>query len=119
MRTLKSAALTRISLPPRFPYSSPPVTAFRTRRTSREKFKIASEDSLDRGTFALAASFGALGQLTNSNKSFGQGGAGFARYFGASYGDLLIGDYMTEAVYPSILLQDPRSEEHTSELQSL
>ena len=76
--------------------------------TSREKFKIASEDSLDRGTFALAASFGALGQLTNGNKSFGQGGAGFARYFGASYGDLLIGNYMTEAVYPSILHQDPR-----------
>jgi hypothetical protein len=76
--------------------------------TSREKFKVASEDSLDRGTFALAASFGALGQLTNGNKSFGQGSAGFARYFVASYGDLLIGNYMTEAVYPSILHQDPR-----------
>jgi hypothetical protein len=76
--------------------------------TSGEKFKIASEDSLDRGTFALGALFGGLGQLTNSNKSFGQGGAGFARYFGTSYGDLLIGNYMTEAVYPSILHQDPR-----------
>ena len=76
--------------------------------TRREKFKIASEDSLDRGTFVLAASFGALGQMTDGNKSFGQGGAGFGRYFGASYGDLLIGNYMTEAVYPSILHQDPR-----------
>jgi hypothetical protein len=73
-----------------------------------EKFKIASEDSLDRGTFALAGLFGGLGQLTNSNKSFGQGGAGFGRYFGTSYGDLLIGNYMSEAVYPSILHQDPR-----------
>ena len=76
--------------------------------TAGQKFKIASEDSLDRGTFALAAVFGGSGQLTNSNKSFGQGGAGFGRYFGASYGDLLIGNYMTEAVYPSILHQDPR-----------
>jgi len=76
--------------------------------TSREKFKIASEDSLDRGTFVLGALFGGLGQLTDSNKSFGRGGAGFARYFGASYGDLLIGNYMSEAVYPSILHQDPR-----------
>jgi hypothetical protein len=76
--------------------------------TSGEKFKLATEDSLDRGTFALGALFGGLGQLTNGNKSFGQGGAGFARYFGASYGDLLIGNYMTEAVYPSILHQDPR-----------
>ena len=76
--------------------------------TSGQKFKIASEDSLDRGTFALAGLFGGLGQLTNSNKSFGQGAAGFGRYFGASYGDLLIGNYMTEAVYPSLLHQDPR-----------
>jgi hypothetical protein len=74
----------------------------------REKFKIASEDSLDRGTFVMAAAFGGLGQLTNSNKSFGQGAAGFGKYFGSSYGDLLIGNYMTEAVYPSLLHQDPR-----------
>lgn len=56
--------------------------------TTEEKFKIASEDSLDRGTFALAGLFAGLGQLTNDNKSFGQGSAGFARYFGASYGDM-------------------------------
>ncbi|PWU11929.1 MAG: hypothetical protein C5B51_01780 [Terriglobia bacterium] len=76
--------------------------------SSEKKFKIASEDSLDRGTFALAGLFGGLGQLTNSNKSFGQGGVGFGRYFGASYGDLLIGNYMSEVVYPSVLHQDPR-----------
>ena len=76
--------------------------------TSREKFKIASEDSLDPGTFALSAVFGGLGQVTDANKSFGQGVAGFSRYFGASYGDLLIGNYMSEAVFPSILHQDSR-----------
>jgi hypothetical protein len=76
--------------------------------TSREKFKIATEDSLDRGTFVLAAAFGGLGQMTNGNRSFGQGAAGFGKYFGASYGDLLIGNSMSEAVYPSLLHQDPR-----------
>lgn len=76
--------------------------------TIGQKFKMASEDSLDRGTFVMAGVFGGVGQLTGSNKSFGQGAAGFGRYFGASYGDLLIGNYMTEAVYPSILHQDPR-----------
>lgn len=73
-----------------------------------EKFKVASEDAFDRGTVVLAAMFGAQGQLTNSNPSFGQGAAGFGRYFGSSYGDLVIGDYMTEAVFPTILHQDPR-----------
>ena len=73
-----------------------------------EKFKIASEDSFDRGTVVMGAAFGGLGQLTNANRSFGQGVAGYSRYFGASYGDLVIGDYMTEAVLPTLLHQDPR-----------
>jgi hypothetical protein len=76
--------------------------------STNEKFKLASQDAFDRGTVALAALFGGLGQLNNSNRSFGQGVAGYARYFGASYGDWLIGDYMTEGVYPALLHQDPR-----------
>jgi len=76
--------------------------------TDGQKFKIASEDAFDRGTVALGALFGAEGQLTNGNRSFGQGAAGFGRYFGAAYGDLVIGDYMTEAVFPTLLHQDPR-----------
>ncbi len=76
--------------------------------TSSEKFKLASEDAFDRGTLALAAMFGGLGQLTNANRAFGQGAAGFGRYWGAAYGDLLIGDYMTEGVFPTLLHQDPR-----------
>jgi hypothetical protein len=76
--------------------------------TAGEKFKIASEDAFDRGTIALGALFAGEAQLTNANKSFGQGGAGFGRYFGAAYGDLVIGDYMTEGVFPTLLHQDPR-----------
>jgi hypothetical protein len=76
--------------------------------TTSEKFKIASEDAFDRGTVGLAVLFGGEGQLTNSNRSFGQGAAGFGRYFGASYGDFVIGDYMTEAIFPTVLHQDPR-----------
>src|SRR5580700_3817774 len=76
--------------------------------TTREKFKIASEDALDRGTVALAALFGGEGQLTNANRAFGQGVLGFGRYWGAAYGDLLIGDYMTEGIFPALLHQDPR-----------
>src|ERR1700720_224146 len=76
--------------------------------TPGEKFKIASQDSFDRGTVALALLFGGEGQLTNANRSFGQGAAGFGRYVGASYGDFVIGDYMTEAVFPTLLHQNPR-----------
>ena len=87
--------------------TSPSLTNYEP-LTVGQKFKIASEDSFDRGTVALAVLFGGEAQLTNANRSFGQGAAGFGRYFGASYGDFVIGDYMTEAVFPTILHQDPR-----------
>src|SRR5262249_34587770 len=76
--------------------------------TPRQKFKIATDDSFDRGSVVLGALFGGLGQLTNSTPSFGQGAAGYAKYFAASYGDFVSGNYMTEAIYPAILHQDPR-----------
>jgi hypothetical protein len=76
--------------------------------TPREKVKIASEDSFDRGTGALAVLFAGEAQLTNSTPAFGQGVQGYARYLGTSYADFVIGDMMTEAIYPAMLHQDPR-----------
>lgn len=71
--------------------------------TSRDKFRIATEDAFDRGSFGLAAIFAGEAQLTNSNRSFGQGAAAYAKYYGAAFADFTIGDYMTEAIYPSLL----------------
>ena len=76
--------------------------------TSREKFKLATQDSFDRGTFVLAGIFAGEAQLTNANKLFGQGAAGYSKYFGTSFRDFVIGDYMTEAVYPTLLHQHLR-----------
>jgi hypothetical protein len=74
----------------------------------KEKFKLAGEDSFDRGTIALAALFAGQGQLAHSNPSFGQGVEGYGRYLGTAYADFVIGDYMTEGIYPTLLHQDPR-----------
>lgn len=76
--------------------------------SASEKFHIAALDSFDRGTIALGLLFGAENDWTNANRSFGQGTAGYAKYAAASYGDFMIGDFMTEAIYPSLLHQDPR-----------
>ena len=76
--------------------------------TAKQKFDIAIADSFDRGTFALAAAFAGEGQLTKSNPSFGNGIGAYGRYFGTAYADLAIGDFMTEAIYPTLLHQDPR-----------
>jgi hypothetical protein len=76
--------------------------------STSQKFKIAVQDSFDRGTFVLAAAFAGVNQLTQSNPSFGDGTAAYARYLGTSYADFVIGDFMTEAIYPTLLRQDPR-----------
>ncbi len=76
--------------------------------TTKEKFEIARQDSFDRGTVILAAAFGGYSQLTNANRSFGQGVQGYAQYFGASYADFVVGNYMSEAIFPTLLHQDPR-----------
>src|SRR6202041_2876832 len=74
----------------------------------KQKFEIARQDSFDRGTVVLAAAFAGYDQLTNANRAFGQGLPGYGRYFGASYGDFVIGNYMSEAIFPALLHQDPR-----------
>lgn len=76
--------------------------------TAGQKFKLASADAFDRGTFLLAAAFAGEGQLKNSDPSFGQGVKGYAHYFVTSYADWAIGDYMTEAVVPTLVHHDPR-----------
>jgi hypothetical protein len=87
--------------------TSPTLTDY-SPLTVREKFRIAGEDSWDRGTVALSALFAVTAQAANSNRSFGQGTAGYAQYLGASYGDFVVGNYMSEGVLPSLLHQDPR-----------
>src|SRR5436305_14157396 len=46
--------------------------------------------------------------VTLVSSSFGDGAAAYARYLGTSYADFVIGDFMTEAIYPTLLRQDPR-----------
>jgi len=87
--------------------TSPSLVDYRP-LTSKEKFKIANEDAFDRGTFVLAAAFAGKDQITDASPSFGQGVKGYAHYFVTSYADWAIGDYMTEAIWPSLLHQDPR-----------
>jgi hypothetical protein len=87
--------------------TSPSLVGFKP-LSAAEKFSVAAEDAFDPGTFALAGIFAGEAQVTNQNKSFGQGVAGSGRYYAASYAGFAIGDYMTEAVFPTLLHQDPR-----------
>jgi hypothetical protein len=87
--------------------SSPTLNPYKP-ISSKEKFKIAAQDSFDWGALLLAGAFAGKGQWSNTNPSFGQGAAGYARYLGTGYADVVIGNMMTVGVYPSLLCQDPR-----------
>jgi hypothetical protein len=73
-----------------------------------QKFKLAAKDSFDPGTVVFVALFAGTSYLANDNPSFGHGAAGYGRYFGTAYGDAVIGNFMTGAIYPVMLHQDPR-----------
>jgi len=87
--------------------TSPTLTNYKP-LTTKGKFELAARDAFDPGTILLGAAIGGISQARNDSPSFGQGAAGYGRYFGTAYGDLAIGDFMTGAIYPSLLHQDPR-----------
>jgi len=76
--------------------------------TAKQKLTIASKDSFDYPLLGLAAILAAEGQLVNSNRSFGQGWAGYGHRVAVEYADQAIGNMMTEGFFPIMLHEDPR-----------
>lgn len=75
---------------------------------TEQKWKIATKDTFDYPSYVLAAGFAGLSQLDNSNPGFGQGLKGYAKRYAAGIADQDIGNFMTEAVFPTLLHEDPR-----------
>jgi hypothetical protein len=69
---------------------------------TRQKFKLAALNTFDPYTFAFA------GLVSGINRHYGGGPWGFVKQYGASYADISVGNFMTTAVFPSLLHQDPR-----------
>ena len=84
-----------------YDFLSPPLTA-------SEKFSLATKDMFDPGNILLVGTVAAVQQATDSFEGYGQGAAGYGKRFGADYGNLEFGTLLGEAVFPSLLHQDPR-----------
>ena len=74
----------------------------------RQKFVLAWKLAIDPASFVIAGIIAGGQQANDSFPGYGQGAAGYARRFGAAYGDFFIGTYISNAILPSILKQDPR-----------
>jgi hypothetical protein len=74
----------------------------------KQKFELAWKTSVDPVTFAASGAIAGVEQAQNAYSGYGQGAKGYARRFGASYGDALIGVMIGGAILPSLFKQDPR-----------
>jgi len=74
----------------------------------RRKMWIAYKDTFDYPIWVLAAGFAGLYQIENENPSFGQGAKGYFKRYGTSLADQMMGNILTEGVFPVLLHEDPR-----------
>ena len=75
---------------------------------SKQKFNLAWKTATDPFTFVLAGGIAGIQQAQNSFSGYGQGVEGYAKRYGAGYGDTVIGTFIGDAILPSLLKQDPR-----------
>jgi hypothetical protein len=76
--------------------------------TPGAKFKVAVDDSFDPSAFLVAGVFAGISMAQKQYPHFGQGAEGFGKYYGGAFADQAIGNFMTEALFPVALRQDPR-----------
>jgi hypothetical protein len=76
--------------------------------TSGEKFKVVARSSFDYVQYPWYGFLAGISQAENSEPGYGQGATGYGKRFGAALADGTIENFITSAVFPSLLHQDPR-----------
>jgi hypothetical protein len=76
--------------------------------TAGQKFKVVARSSFDYVQYPWYGFLAGISQAENSEPGYGQGAAGYGKRFGASTADGTIENFLTSAVFPSLLRQDPR-----------
>jgi len=76
--------------------------------TTKLKYHLAWKSTTDVVTIGGVAFLAGLQQAGDQYSEFGQGAPGYARRFGADYGDAFASTFLSGAVFPSLFKQDPR-----------
>lgn len=76
--------------------------------TAGQKFKVVARSSFDYVEFPWYAFLAGISQAENSEPGYGQGAEGYGKRYGAAFADGTIENFLTSAILPSILRQDPR-----------
>jgi len=73
-----------------------------------EKFDIAAHDAFDPFSWVTSGIYAGVAQWQNQYPAYGQGAKGYAKRYGGAFADGAIGSFLSEAILPSILHEDPR-----------
>jgi Carboxypeptidase regulatory-like domain len=76
--------------------------------TPKQKYLLAFRLGIDPVYIATAAAVAGVQQARNEFSGYGQGAQGYAKRFGATFGDFTISNLLGNAVFPSLFKQDPR-----------
>lgn len=76
--------------------------------TLHDKFILSLHDMVDPVTFLGVAFNAGISQAENTDRSFGQGAAGYGHRFGAGMADQATSLLFKDLLYPTIFSQDPR-----------
>lgn len=74
----------------------------------RQKFELAWKMSVDPMNFVITGFIAGVQQSQNTFGGYGQGTQGYAKRFGATYGDAIVGTMLSNAILPAVFKQDPR-----------
>ena len=76
--------------------------------TTKLKFRLAWKSSTDPVTILGTAFLAGLQQAGDQYPEFGQGALGYGKRLGAGYVDVFASTFLSGAIFPSLLKQDPR-----------
>ena len=76
--------------------------------TWKQKFSLAARATFDPVAMLGVGVAAGMEQATNAFPGYGQGAAGYGKRFAAKFADGRSSDFLTHAVFPSLLHQDPR-----------
>jgi len=76
--------------------------------TTAQKFKVVARGSFDKVQFPWYGFLAGISQAEDSEPGYGQGAEGYVKRYASAFADGTLENFMTSAVLPSILHQDPR-----------
>jgi hypothetical protein len=76
--------------------------------TWKQKFSLAARNTFDPITYVGVGLAAGIEQATNAYPGYGQGAAGYSKRYAAKFIDGRSSAFLTHAVFPALLHQDPR-----------